>query len=238
MFNIKIPKNFTVGLIPDGQRRYCRKMNYRKENGDYNYKKAYNEGYKTIKNDFLEACLDYEVKNSIIYGFSADNFKRKIAKEILKFEEEKIRRLLNDEEIYNNKMNVEIITSMEEELPSSLIEVANKVYKNTKQFTKRNIKILIGYSMNKQISKVLMKNPKVKSVAEKVGNILGLGKDIDEIHLIIRSGSVRRLSGFPHTDYSTVKFVDKLFPEMNREDFSQIFEWYLNEGKKSQNYGE
>ena len=48
------------------------------------------------------------------------------------------------------------------------------------------------------------------------------------VDLIVRTGKRERLSGFPSSPYSEIRFVDKYFPELTQRDVEGILESYAN----------
>lgn len=208
----------TVGLIPDGNRRYAKQHRM-------NYWEAYQLGYEKIL-DFIDFCSEKEIKNIIVYALSADNFRRNGIADLLKFEERKLRETMNDERVHRNKIRIEIISTEEDRMPKSMLETIKAVYDATRGYTKYCLKLLIGYSAQKELVKAL-----AKGLPQGTKDIINNLMVKDAVDLVIRSGNVRRLSDFLplQTRYSELYFIEKLWPEVTREDFDGALNFYYTQ---------
>ena len=204
-----------MAVIPDGNRRFSVK-----------YKmpmlKAYGVGYEKIL-DFTDFCIENKVKKMIIWSLSAENFKRKSIEKLLKFEEQKIKDIVTDERIHKNEIRVEVLSTEMNKLPKSMKETIKMVYDATNDYTKYCLKLLLGYSAQNEIIQMMAK-PLPKKIKDVVNYLL----ITDKPDLVIRTGLESRTSGFLplQTAYSEWYHVNCLWPEIQRENFEEAFDWY------------
>lgn len=99
----------------------------------------------------------------------------------------------------------------------------------------RTVYIAVAYgSRNEIISAVNAAIKKGDEVTEESFlKSLYLPMDLD---LIIRTGKEKRLSNFflYQASYAEIYFSDKYYPDFNKEDLEEIFDWY---SKRKRNYG-
>lgn len=208
----------TIGLIPDGNRRYAKQLGI-------SYYEAYQIGYEKIL-DFMDYCSEKNIKNIIVYALSADNFLRSNIGELLKFEEEKLIEAMNDERIHKNKIKMEVVTTEEDKMPKSMVGTMKAVYDATKDYGKHCLKLLIGYSAQKEIVRSLAKGLP-KGTKDMISGLMVK----EEVDLVVRSGGVQRLSDFLpiQTRYSELYFFDKLWPAVTRSDFDDAVNFYYTQ---------
>ncbi len=212
------PQLKTIGLIPDGNRRYAKKMGL-------GYYEAYQLGYDKIL-EFMDFCSEKKIKNIIVYALSADNFLRSNIAELLKFEEEKLIQAMNDERIHRNKIRLEVVTTEEDKMPNSMRDTMKAVYDATKDYGKHCLKLLIGYSAQKELIRLLAKGLP-QSTKDLISNLMVN----EEVDLVVRSGNVQRLSDFLplQTRYSELYFIEKLWPEVTQQDFEGAVNFYYSQ---------
>jgi len=195
--------------------------------------------------DLLEWCLDLDVKSITLYAFSTENFQRQYdeVNEIMRIAEEKLRKVLTDERIHKNEVQVKAI-GRRSLLPESLQKMIEEVEECTKEYSQHFLNIAIAYGGRAEIVDA------AKEIAEKVekGNLTP--KEIDEAvfeqylytahmpkqdpDLIIRTSGEERLSGFLlwQCAYSELCFLDVYWPAFRRIDLLRAIRTYQQRKRK------
>ncbi|OYT43601.1 MAG: di-trans,poly-cis-decaprenylcistransferase [Candidatus Aenigmarchaeota archaeon ex4484_56] len=214
-----------VAIIPDGNRRFCKKNKISFEKG---YEKAINKIFNIVK-----WCKEYEIKILSLWGFSTENWKRsETEKKILfKLFENKIKEILLDERINKESIKIKVIGDVGK-FPMRILfkEVERKTEKNNKLL----LNILLNYGGRKEIisavNRILSENR--KKITEKAFQKYLWIKD--EPDLIIRTGGEMRLSGFmPYQSvYAELFFIKKYFPEITKKDFKKIIKDFNNRERR------
>lgn len=226
-----------LGIIPDGNRRWCKINNYKLEDLP---KKWIEFAVKIIKqcknlNELDELNELNEINEISIYVSSIDNINRNDnTKNIIeKTIEEMIDIINNVEEKYENKFDEDtknfIKYIFKNYIKINLIGDINKLSKNIKN------KII---KRKKEYEKEYKKNYKKEYVLN-IAYAYDYNEDIlneknkdnenynriqSNIDLVIRSGGEKRLSGFfpTKTIYSELFFIDKLWLDIDMYDIRNV----------------
>ncbi len=216
----------TIGVIPDGNRRYARKVGIPLEQG-------YLRGVRKA-----EELMDYIVErtrteNVYFYTLSLENLRKRSKAELsllFKIFEKEARRIL-----INNRWNARVrFMGRIRELPSNIQRMIRDVEKNTESNNGPTIALAMAYTGIAEVVDM------VKRVARDVAEGTLSVDDIDEQtvfsnlyapdvpfpDLIIRTSGEMRTSGFLpiQSVYSELIFYPKLWPELERKDFDIIYE--------------
>jgi len=198
--------------------------------------------------DLLEWCLDLDVKSITLYAFSTENFQRQYdeVNEIMRIAEEKLRKVLTDERIHKNEVQVKAI-GRRSLLPESLQKMIEEVEECTKEYSQHFLNIAIAYGGRAEIVDA------AKEIAEKVEKGDLTPKEIDEAvfeqylytahmpkqdpDLIIRTSGEERLSGFLlwQCAYSELCFLDVYWPDFRRIDLMRAVRTYQ---KRKRRFGQ
>ncbi len=196
----------------------------------------------------LEWCIDLNVKSITIYAFSTENFQRppNEVEEIMHIAEEKLRKVLTDERIHKNEVQVKAI-GRRNLLPESLQKLIEEVEERTKQYSKHFLNIAIAYGGRAEIVDA------AKEIAEKVEKGELTPKEINEAvfekylytahmpkqdpDLIIRTSGEERLSGFLlwQSAYSELCFLDVYWPDFRHIDLLRAVRTYQ---KRKRRFGQ
>jgi tritrans,polycis-undecaprenyl-diphosphate synthase [geranylgeranyl-diphosphate specific] len=232
-------KHEHIAIILDGNRRWA-------SANELNPWLGHKQGAETVEN-LLDWCLKLKVKYTTLYTFSTENFKRtsQEIEEIMRISEEKFRKLLVDERIHNNKINVKVIgrTNL---LPESLRQIIDDVEKATAGYDSQFLNFAFAYGGRAEIIDA------AKTIAEEVKDgKLGLN-DINEDmfekylytsymtkqepDLIIRTSGEERLSGFLlwQSAYSELVFLDVYWPDFRFIDLLRVIRTFQ---KRKRRYG-
>ena len=212
-----------IAVILDGNRRWALERSLNPWMG-------HKEGAKKVE-DLLDWCLEVGVKSITLYAFSTENFRRprKEVEELMRIFEEKLKKLLTDKRIYENKVKVKVI-GKKSLLPKSLVKLIEEVEEATKSHDEHFLNIAIAYGGRAEIVDAARK------IAEKVERRELDPKQIDEKlfekflytshlpkqdpDLIIRTSGEERLSGFLlwQSAYSELCFLDVYWPDFRKID--------------------
>jgi len=221
----EVPKH--IGIIMDGNRRFSKRLMIKPWKG-------HEWGAKKIEK-LLDWSQEYKVKELTLYAFSVQNFNR--PKEefdfLMDIFRENFDKLRDDERLMKNKIRVNVIGRLHM-FPSDIQKRMENIMKKTKDNDKYIINFAMAYGGREEVIDA------AKKIAEQVktGTL-----DIDDINektfqknlymadepdLIIRTGAVHRTSNFLafQSAYSEYFFVDKMWPDFEKEDFVMAVEDY------------
>ena len=189
--------------------------------------------------ELLDWCIEIDAKFITLYAFSTENFCRspEEVEQIMKLIEAKLRSILKNRSIYENKIRVKAI-GRTDLLPKSIQEVIQQVEESTKEFDDRFLNVALAYGGRAEIVDATKKIAKeVKNGELKPENI---NEQIFENYLytahmpkqdadlIIRTSGEERLSGFLswQSAYSELCFVDVNWPDFRRIDILRAVRTY------------
>lgn len=216
-----MPKH--VGLILDGNRRFAKRLNL-------NPIKGHEYGAKKL-GELLKWCKEYGIKKLTLFVFSLENFDRpkKEFDYLMNLFRKEFDNLKTDKRIYENKIKVNVIGRIEL-FPKDIQEKLKDIMERTKDHDKYELNFALGYSGRAEIidatKKILQKKLKPEDINEKsFAEYLYLNDDVD---LIIRTSGEKRTSGFLlwQGSYAEYVFIDKFWPEFEKEDFVKAVEDY------------
>jgi len=225
-----IPKH--VGVILDGNRRFAKRLNLNPIKGHkYGAKKLYK---------LLEWCKELNIKKLTLFVFSLENFNRpkKEFDYLMNLFRKEFDNLKDDKRIHENKVKINIIGRIEM-FPKDIQKKLKEIMERTKDYNKYELNFALAYSGRAEIidatKKILQNKLKPDDVDEKsFAEYLYLNDDVD---LIIRTSGEKRTSGFLlwQGSYAEYVFVDKFWPEFEKEDFVKAVEDY---SKRERRFGE
>ena len=206
-----------VAIIMDGNGRWGLK-----KRGSRNY--GHLKGLNTVET-IIKLSLDQKIPYLTLYTFSTENWKRP-NKEI-NFLFDLIRKHIkkNLKKIIKQGIKINII-GKRKKLPSDIIQLLKLIEKKTENNDAITINLALNYGSKEEIVDacrkfIFDKNKKVniKSFQKKLYT-----KSIPDPDILIRTGGTRRLSNFLlwQIAYTEIFFIDKLWPDFNRNDFNKI----------------
>lgn len=210
-----------VAIILDGNRRFARRLALEPWKGhDFGAEKV---------EKLLEWCEEFGVKELTLYTFSMQNFKR--PKEEVDYLMGVVKRtaekFMNDPRIADKGVRINIIGRYEL-FPKDVLTVCEKIMEKTKNNSNYTLNLAFGYGGREEIvdavKKIVAENPAPEDITEEYfANHLYLNSDPD---LVIRTGRAMRTSNFLpwQTIYSEWFFIDKTWPEIERESFKAILD--------------
>jgi tritrans,polycis-undecaprenyl-diphosphate synthase [geranylgeranyl-diphosphate specific] len=229
-----VPKH--IGIILDGNRRFAKRLMVKPWQG-------HEWGAKKFR-EFLEWSFDAGVSEVTAYVFSIQNFNRPTEEfdYIMKVFKEEVADLLKAENLkkLNNEGTRINFIGRTWMLPKELQELQQKIMKATSQNNKKQINFAMAYGGREEIIDA------VKKIADEVKT----GKlDVDKINeemftkelsltsepdVIIRTGGEKRTSNFLpwQSTYSEFIFIEKMWPEMTKDDFLECLQEYENRERR------
>ena len=228
---IKVPRH--IGIILDGNRRFARKLNL-------DPWKGHEWGEKKV-GKLLEWCNEYKVEELTLYTFSMQNFNRpkKEFEYILNLFRKGAKRLLKDKRLYEYDIKVKFIGRIQL-FPEDVQSLMREIMDATKNNSKHKLNFAMAYGGREEIV------DGVKKIARKAARGELNPDEIDEKSLsdhlymdsepdlIIRTGGEKRTSNFLawQASYAEWIFLDKHWPEFEKEDFISCIEEYSSRDRR------
>ena len=206
-----------VAIIMDGNGRWGLK---KKRSRNYGHLK----GLKAVEN-VIKSSINKQIPYLTLYTFSTENWKRP-EKEI-NFLFDLIRKYIkkNLNKIIKQGIKVNVI-GVEKKLPSDIIKNIKIIKKKTLNNKKITINLALNYGSKEEIISACKKFLLTKNKKLDANNFQDMlyTKNIPDPDILIRTGGTRRLSNFLlwQLAYSELFFVDKMWPEFNDTDYSNI----------------
>lgn len=220
-----------IAIILDGNRRWASEKLLNPWVGHHH-------GADKIQ-DLLKWCLDLEVESITLFAFSTENFLRspEEVSEIMKIVEEKLREILEEEQIHRHKVRVKVIGRLSL-LPKSVQEIVREVEETTKDYDEHFLNVALAYGGRAEIVDATRKI--AKKVEKGKLNPEGIDERVFESHLytaympkqdpdlVIRTSGEERLSGFLlwQCAYSELCFLDVYWPDFRRIDLLRAVRTY------------
>ena len=225
------PKPEHIAIILDGNRRWAQNHSMNTNEGHY---------FGADKTEtVLRWCLNLGVKTITFYAFSTENFNRspEEVKEIMGLFEEKLHKILEDDDIRKHKVRVKAIGRLNL-LPDNLQELVEKVEEATKDYNDHFLNIAMAYGGRAEIVDA------AKEIAQHIveGSLSPneINEEVFEKYLytsylpnqdpdlIIRTSGEERLSGFLlyQSAYSELCFLDVYWPEFRLIDLLRAIRMY------------
>jgi len=194
-----------VGIIPDGNRRWAKLRGL-------TLRDAYEAGYAKLK-EVLRWLLDYDVKYLSFYAMSRDNCIKRGEEErgiLLGLLERAVRDIEEERILEEHDARLLIsgdLSLLPERLRLSLESLAGK-----RREGRRTVHVGICYSIQWE----LKANPPFPTLK------------LPPIDLVIRTGGMRRISGFFPllVEYAELYFTDTLWPDFTRKELEEAIEWF------------
>ncbi|KAL3321366.1 hypothetical protein AABB24_019598 [Solanum stoloniferum] len=213
-----IPKH--VAIIPDGNRRWAKERGLTPEKG--------HEAGKKVLGDLCRYCSKWGVKVVSAYAFSTENWSRPKA-EVTFLMTSYFERLIEEFMRYGMKMS---FIGDRSNLPDSMKEMLRLAEESTKDNTGLHFVAALNYGGRYDITQATKKiASKVKDGVIQLEDIndklidqeLETNKIIEYPNpdLLIRTSGELRISNYMlwQLAYSELYFVDKLFPQLDEDDF-------------------
>lgn len=221
-----------IAFIPDGNRRWAKARHMPQLMG-------HKSGFELVQKMY-DWCLDYKIKYVTFFLFSTENWNRSSEEVSGLFD--LFRSMFSNvlEKAQKQKIRIMHIGNVEK-LPSDVARLITELSEATKENNELTVITAISYSGHDEI---------VRAV-KKISRDVAAGKitcdDIDEKSfenyldtqnipppdILVRTGE-QRISNFLlwQLAYSEIFFVNKLWPDFNREDLQNILDEYSHRKRK------
>jgi undecaprenyl diphosphate synthase len=212
-----------IGFILDGNRRWARKHSIPEYDGHL-------AGYNSLK-EVMDGCFERDIKYVTIYAFSNENWKRDksevsgLMKLALQAISKDLKRLID--------RNVRIrILGRRDGISAKLLAGFEKCEEKTRHLTGGTLAVCFNYGGQQEIidaaRKCMQDGLTPDEIDEEAIASRIYGPDIPPIDMVVRTSGEQRLSNFMlwRTAYSEFYFIKKLWPEMTKDDVTDIIEEY------------
>nr|WP_274376801.1 undecaprenyl diphosphate synthase family protein [Acidilobus saccharovorans] len=197
--------------MPDGNRRFAKKHHI-------SYFQAYRQGYERLR-EALRWVIEEGVRRAVVYVLSYENCTRRSPIEKAVLEDllvNGLRDLRSDPIINGERISVRLVGDL-----SLVSEAARRegaaLEEHTASYDGGSLHLGVCYSGEWE------RNVIATGTASP-----SLAAGVPPIDLVIRTGGMRRLSGFfpLQTSYAELYFTETLWPEFTREELKKALEWF------------
>lgn len=221
-----------IGYIVDGNRRWAKKHGLPAYEGHL-------AGYSSLNDVVLETLAVDGVEYVSIYIFSTENWKRP-EKEVAKIMGLAMRIFKSELKVFIEKGIRIQVMGIEDGLSDELIKAAREAERVTENLTNGTLCICFNYGGQREIvdaaRRCIEDGLSPDEVTEETLAARLYTPNVPQVDLIVRTSGEHRLSNFMlwRSAYSEFIFLDKLWPDMRKEDVTAIIEEYKS---RSRRYG-
>ena len=218
-----------IGFILDGNRRWA------KEQGKPAYE-GHLAGYKVLQ-DVLLDLLDHGVEYVSAYVFSTENWQRS-SEEVNWLMKLALKVLRADLKLFHdNQIRLRILGSREK-LDANLVEAIEQAEADTAHYTKGTLALCFNYGGQAEIADavkaIVQSGVSADEVTPELITSNLYGPDIPACDMVVRTSGEQRLSNFMlwRSAYSELLFLDKNWPDMTKQDVTDILEEYKRRARR------
>ncbi|HUC89803.1 MAG TPA: polyprenyl diphosphate synthase [Patescibacteria group bacterium] len=220
-----------IGFILDGNRRWAKEQGLTKYEGHF-------AGYKALK-EVLQEAYDRGIKYVSVYAFSSENWQRD-SDEVSRLMRLALHAITSDlKGLIEQKVRVRML-GRTDGLSSKLLKAVEKAESATDHFTRGTLAICLNYGGQQEIvdaaRRCLQDGLSAEEITEKTLSERLYAPEVPPVDMVIRTSGEHRLSNFMlwRVAYSELYFLDKFWPEMTKEDITDIIEEY---NRRSRRFG-
>ncbi|NTV23158.1 MAG: di-trans,poly-cis-decaprenylcistransferase [Nanoarchaeota archaeon] len=227
----QVPKH--IGIIMDGNRRFSAKLMMKPWKG-------HEWGAKKLAT-VLEWCKEFDIREITVYTFSVQNFTRPKDEfeYLMKIFLDNFDKLKTDKRIFDSKIRINVIGRLNL-FPPEVQARLKEIMELTKNHDRYTINFAMAYGGREEVIDATIR------IAEKVKegtlDISQINEEVfkenlylsDEPELVIRTGGEHRTSNFLayQAAYSEYIFVEKMWPEFEKEDFKACLAEYASRKRR------
>jgi undecaprenyl diphosphate synthase len=223
----KVPRH--IGYIVDGNRRWAKKHGLPTYEGHL-------AGYNTII-EVVMATFDAGVEVVSAYTFSTENWKRS-EQEVSKLMGLVLRLLTSDIHILQeNNIRLRVLGS-KDRLSKGILKAIGEAEEKTKDNTRGTLAVCFNYGGQLEIAeackKIIQEGVSAEEVTPELLSEHMYAPDLPPLDIIVRTSGENRTSNFMlwRSAYSEFLFLEKLWPDMTKDDVTAILEEYLRRGRR------
>jgi undecaprenyl diphosphate synthase len=224
---ITVPRH--LGFIVDGNRRWAKKHGLPVYEGHL-------AGYNALK-DIVIAASDAGVEYISLYTFSTENWTR--AKDEVNNIMALMMRLFKTDIklLLENDLRMLVLGSRDK-LPAKMNAAIDSAQQQTAHCKKATIAVCFNYGGQQEIIDAVKKMVEQNISADEI-TIDTINKELYQpqvppVDMIVRTSGEKRLSNFMlwRSPYSELLFMDKLWPDMTKDDMAEIISEYSNRQRR------
>lgn len=220
-----------IGFIVDGNRRWAR------QHGIPDYE-GHLAGYNTL-HDIVQAVFDGGVEYMSMYVFSTENWKRS-EDEVSRLMSLIMRVLKSDLPQFQEK-NIRVrVLGSREGLSPKVAQAVETAETETAGNTRGTLAICFNYGGQREIvdavKEIVQAGVPADEITEHTIASHLYAPEVPPLDLLVRTSGEHRISNFMlwRSAYSEMLFLDKLWPDMTKEDVADILETY---SKRQRRFG-
>lgn len=227
MTEFALPRH--IGYIVDGNRRWA------KQHGIPTYE-GHLAGYNAII-DVVLATFDAGVEVVSAYTFSTENWKRS-EDEVSRLMKLSLKMLTSDLGILEkNNIRLRVLGSRDR-LSDAVLKAIDEAERRTAGNTRGTLAVCFNYGGQVEIAdackKIIQAGIPAEEVTPELLSQYMYAPDLPPLDMIVRTSGENRTSNFMlwRSAYSEFFFMEKLWPDMTKEDVTAILEEYSRRGRR------
>jgi tritrans,polycis-undecaprenyl-diphosphate synthase [geranylgeranyl-diphosphate specific] len=226
-----VPKH--VGIILDGNRRFSKRLMMKPWKG-------HEWGARKVKK-LMEWANELGIEELTLYTFSAENFNRPRQEfnHLMDLFRKEFENIKHDDRLKKYDIRINFIGRIWM-FPEDIQEKMKDLMELTRTHKKHILNLAMAYGGRQEIIDAVKKLAKhlkdgrldIESLNEEsFSSYLYMS---DEPDIIIRTGGEKRTSNFLlwQSNYSELFFIEKMWPEFEKEDFMQIIQEYSRRSRR------
>ncbi|MDB5165392.1 MAG: Isoprenyl transferase [Candidatus Saccharibacteria bacterium] len=225
--NQEVPNH--IGYIIDGNRRWA------KMHGLPTYE-GHLAGYNAIQ-EVVKASFDAGAKYVSAYIFSTENWKRS-EDEVGKLMGLVLKLLTSDLHVFEENNTKLIVLGSKENVSEKIQKAIAEAEARTANNTGGTLAICFNYGGQIEIAdavkKIVQSGARIGEITPELIEQNLYAPEVPPIDLLVRSSGEQRLSNFMlwRAAYSELLFLEKLWPDMTKDDVTAIIEEYSRRGRR------
>lgn len=218
-----------IGFIMDGNRRWAKERGLPVIMG-------HKKGQEAIR-EILHAVFGAGVRYATVYAFSTENWSRD-QKEVGYLMTQVVKALGKYVDEFDQAGVKVVFLGELDELSEGVREAIRATEQQTRQNTKATLGICFNYGGQKElvsaIKKIVQDNVAESNITEEMIAERLYHPEIPPCDLIVRTSGEERLSNFMlwRAAYSELFFIDKFWPEMTKQDVTDILKEYSRRNRR------
>ncbi|HEX6416013.1 MAG TPA: polyprenyl diphosphate synthase [Candidatus Saccharimonadales bacterium] len=218
-----------IGYIVDGNRRWA------KSHGLPTYE-GHLAGYNTI-GDIAEASFDAGVEYVSAYIFSTENWKR--SKDEVNRLMSLVLKLLSSDLPRFGEQNIRLrVLGTPDNVSAKILRAINDAEELTKDNTRGTLAVCFNYGGHQEIAdackKIVQEGIAAEDITPETIAQRLYAPEVPPVDMVVRTSGEQRLSNFMlwRAAYSELMWLDKLWPDMTKEDVTAILEEYSRRARR------